>query len=286
MANIETTGTSARAWSPDLNTYAPEDIVPDALILQTSTVAGNIEGDAPAMRVAYATDAAAGFVAEGAPIDEANPGLDECLVHTGKVSQLIRLSREQWTQPNTARLLSTSVQRAIVRAANRAYLTQAAPVGPAVTPPAGLLNVLGIEAAAADVTGNLDSLVDLIAVLEGNGATPSHIVMAPDAWAEVAKMKLGTGYNAALLGAGIESLERRLLSLPVLVTPAMTSMTGLVIDRTAIVSAVGPVSVATSEHTYFASDGIALRATWRFGANVVHPDRIGSFEVAAPVVIP
>lgn len=286
MANTETTSSAARAWAPDLNTYAPADVVPDALILQTSTVAGNIEGDAPAMRVAFATDAAAGFVAEGAPISEADPGLDECLVYTGKVSQLLHLSREQWTQPGTATMLSTSVQRAITRAANIAYLTQVAPVAPAVTPPAGLLNVANIEAAAADVTGNLDALVDLIATLEGNGATPSHIILAPDAWAEIAKMKLGTGYNAALLGAGIESTERRLLSLPVLVTPAMTSMTGLVVDRNAIVSAVGQVSVATSEHTYFASDGIALRATWRFGANVVHPDRIGSFDVVAPVVIP
>lgn len=282
----ETTGTSAKAWAPDITAYAALDIVPDALIMATSTVAGSIEGDAPSVRVAFATDAAAGFVDEAAPISEANPGLDECVVHTGKVAQLIRLSREQWSQPNTATMLSASVRRAIVKAANIAYLTQVAPVAPAVTPPAGLLNVVGIEAAAADVTGNLDQLIDLIATLEDNGAQPSHIILAPDAWAEIAKMKLGTGYNASLLGAGIETLDKRLLSLPVLVSPAMDTMTGLVVDKSAIVSAVGQVLVATSEHTYFTTDGIALRATWRFGANVVHPDRIGSFLVSAPVVIP
>jgi len=278
----ESTLTSATAWSPDVTAYAPLDVVPDALILLTSTVAGAVEGDAPAVRVAYATDAAAGFVAEGAAIAEADPGLDECVVYTGKVSQLIRLSREQWLQPNTSTMLAASVARAIAKAGNTAYLAQGAPVAPAVTPPAGLLNVTGIETAAADVVGNLDNLVDLIATLETNGAAPSHLLIAPDAWAEVAKMKLGTGYNAALLGAGTEATERRLLGLPVIVTPAMTSMQGMVVDRSAIVSAVGPVTVATSEHVYFNTDGIALRATWRFGANVVHPDRIGSFTVAAP----
>lgn len=285
MANTETTGTATRAWSPDITAYAPADVVPEALILQTSTVAGSVEGDAPAVRVAYATDALAGFVSEGAPIDEADPGLDECLIATGKISQLIRLSREQWTQPRTAEMLSQSVSRAILRASNIAYLAQAAPAAPAVTPPAGLLNVANIEAAAADVSGNLDQLVDLIATLEGNGATPSHIVMAPDAWAEISKMKTGSDFNSTLLGAGVAAGERRLLGLPVLVTPAMTTMSGLVIDKTAVVSAVGQVSVSTSEHVYFTSDGVALRATWRFGANVVHPDRLGSFLVSAPVPV-
>lgn len=286
MANTETTATSAIAWSPDVTTFTAGDVVPASLILQTSTVAGAVEGDAPSVRVAYATDAAAGFVSEGAPIDEADPGLDECVVYTGKVAQLLHLSREQWSQKGTADMLSQSVQRAITRAANIAYLAQVAPVAPAVIPPAGLLNVVGIETAAADVSGNLDQLVDLVATLEGNGATPSHIILAPDAWGEIAKMKIGAAYNSTLLGAGTEDTVRRLLGLPVIVTPAMTTMTGLVIDKTAVVSAVGPVQVATSEHVFFNSDGIAIRATWRFGQNVVHPDRIGSFEVAAPIVIP
>ncbi len=55
-----------------------------------------------------------------------------------------------------------------------------------------------------------------------------------------------------------------------------------IVDRTAIVSAVGPVEVSQSEHVYFASDSIALRCTWRFGANAVHPNRLGKFTVTAP----
>ncbi len=74
-------------------------------------------------------------------IDEANPGLSEALVHTGKVAQIIRLSREQFAQPNASELLSASVARAVTKAGNTAYIAQAAPTSPAVTPPAGLLNI-------------------------------------------------------------------------------------------------------------------------------------------------
>jgi HK97 family phage major capsid protein len=95
-------------------------------------------------------------------------------------------------------------------------------------------------------------------------------------------MKVATDYNASLIGAGTEAAVRMLLGLPVLVTPAMTANTGLVVDKTQILSVVGPVSVASSEHALFSSDSILLRATWRFGAKILRPDRIGSFEVVEP----
>ena len=54
----------------------------------------------------------------------------------------------------------------------------------------------------------------------------------------------------------------------------------MVVDKSAIVSAVGAVMVAQSEHAYFSSDSIALRGTWRFGQNIVRPERIGKFTIA------
>jgi len=41
---------------PALYTFTPTGVVPDALIFQCSTVAGEIEGDEPVMRVAYVDD--------------------------------------------------------------------------------------------------------------------------------------------------------------------------------------------------------------------------------------
>ena len=63
---------------------------------------------------------------------------------------------------------------------------------------------------------------------------------------------------------------------------AAPNYSGVVIDRTAIVTAAGSVRIATSEHAYFGSDGVGLRATWRFGHVVVRPERIGKFTITAP----
>jgi len=276
-----TTSTSSPGWSPDVQAFAPAESVPDALILSTSSVVGQVEGDEPVVRVVFVTDDEAQFTAEGATIPESDPGLDEVLVHTGKITQLVHLSREQYVQEGTASTLADSVARAVTKKANSAYLSQAAPTSPATTPPAGLLNIDGIVSGGAVAT-DLDELVDLIATLEGNGATPSHIVTDPTGWASLRKFKTGIGSNQSLLGAGGSDAQRALLDLPVIVSGAMSAGTGLVLDRSAIASAVGTVQVATSEHVYFNSDGVALRCTWRIGWNAVHPDRLGTFTVTDP----
>lgn len=278
----ETTLTSAKAWAPDQNAFNPGDAVPDALILQHSNVAGVIEGDNPVLRVAYVTDDEADVTVEGVAIDEANPGLSEVLVHTAKITQLVRLSNEQYRQAGTAQELSQSVQRAITKKANQLFLAQAAPTAPAVAPAAGLLNVTGIESGGA-IADNLDGLVDLIAELEANGSTPTGIILDPLAWASLRKFKTGTASEVGILGAGTNDAQRLLLDLPVTVSNAMTANSGVVVDRTAIVSAVGPVRVDTDSSVYFNADGVGIRATWRIGHNIVRPDRIGKFTVTAPV---
>ncbi len=281
MATIHTTATSAKAWSPDTQAHAPEDVIPDALLIQTATHSGTVEGDAPAVRVTFVTDDDAQFTAEGAEIDVADDELDEVLVYTGKITKLVKVSREQYYQDQTAGRLSTSVARAVTRKANAAYLSQPKPTSPDTTPPAGLLNVTGIKSGDAVAT-DLDALVDLIATLEGNGATPSHIVLDPVGWASLRKFKTATSEATSLLGAGTNDATRMLLDLPVVVTPSMTANSGLVLDESAIAAAYGSIQVATSDQVYFTSDNIAVRCTWRIGWNLVHPDRIGKFTVTAP----
>jgi len=275
---IITTTLSERGWSPDVTFHAPGDAVPSALILQTSMVAANVEGDAVAVHAVYVDDAEANFVGEGESIDEATPDLASTLVYTGKISQLIRVSREQMAQENVSAQLAASVTRAVTRAANQAYVSQPAPTGGDVTPPAGLLNVPGIVDLGT-VGDNLDALVDGLAILAENYAAPTHFVLAPSTWAEIQKLKAADDSNVSLIGAGTTAAEKYLLSVPVLVDPAVPAGKGLIIDQTAIVSAAGPVQVATSEHLYFNSDSIAIRCTWRFGATVVRPERLGVFQV-------
>lgn len=276
----QTTDNSAKAWAPDLYTFAPTDAIPDALILQCSTISGDVDGDAPSVRCAYVDDDEAGFSAEGDTIPESDPALAEVLIHTAKVTQLVRLSNEQWNQNNVANQLSASVSRAITRRSDLAFVAQAAPVGPAVAPVAGLVNVAGIVE-GDEISDSLDSLIDLVAQLQDNLSVPSVILVDPLGWGELRKLKVANAYNQNLLGAGTTDAQQLLLSLPVIVNPAVPDYTGLVIDRNAIVSAVGPVKVANSEHAAFVADSVLLRATWRFGHAVVRPDRLGTFTIAA-----
>lgn len=268
-----TTSTAAYAWRPDETFFTAGDVVPQALILQTSTVAGSVDGDQPAVRVAYVDDAeSAAYVAEAADITEDNPDLAEVVVRTKKISRLVNLSNEQFRQDQTAEQLAESVSRDLVRKADSSYIDDTTPVG--------LQHVPGTVSGGAVGLGGLDALIDLIAQLESNGATPTHIVVDPLGWAELRKLKTdSTISNESLLGAGTTDATPMVLSLPVLKSRFVAPYGGLVIDSSAVVSAIGPVSIAVSEHALFAKDSVQLRATWRIGWGVTRPDRLGTFSV-------
>src|SRR5699024_8548301 len=146
-----------------------------------------------------------------------------------------RLSQEQYHQQGTAGELSLSVQRAITKKGNEAFLTQPKPTGSNTAPPAGILNIPGIIQ-GDPITANLDPLIDLVAGLESNGGTPTGILLDPLAWAALRKIKTGTGAQTALLGAGTNDSVKMLLDLPVTVTSALSANSGIVLDSSAIAS--------------------------------------------------
>lgn len=270
MTTITTPGTGA-AWSPDVYTFAAADVVPDALILQTATIAGDINGDQPSLHVGFVTDAeSAAYVDEAAQITDSEPNLDEVEVKTKKISRLVNLSNEQFSQPQTPQQVSQSVARDLVRKADASYLGDTSPVG--------LLNAPGVIDGGA-VGADLDVLIDLVAQLESNGAIPTAIVLDPLGWASFRKLKVADTYNQSLLGAGTTDAQALVLSLPVLRSRFIPPHSGLVVDRNAIAAAVGPVKIAQSEHALFSSDAVQIRATWRIGWTPVRPDRIGRFTI-------
>lgn len=280
MPFTHTTATSAAAWRPDLYEFAPADVIPDAAVLAHSTVVGRVEGDQPVVRCAYVDDDEATITAEGAEIDEAEPTLSEVLVRTSKITQLVRLSREQFGQDGTADQLANSVSRAIIKRADELFFAEPAPTPPATAPAAGLVNVTGVID-GGEVSDNLDALTDLVAELQANKATPTAVLLDPLGWGALRKLKIGLDFNSTLLGAGTADAEPRLLGLPVAVNHALPAYSGIVVDRFAVVSAVGPVVIATSTDQYFSSDSVAVRATFRLGSVVVRPDRIGVFTIDA-----
>lgn len=270
------TPTSPKAWAPDQTAYVPGDVIPDALLLTTSTVVGSIEGDEPAVRVPFvANDGTVGFVAEGATIPDAEQDFDEVVVLTGKIATLGKYSFETLQQPEAARLVVESLSRNVIRKANAAYLGNAA----IADGPTGLLNIVGITNGGV-IGPDLDAVVDAVAGIEAAGGTATHIIAAPDAWAELSKLKRADASNESLVGAGTVAAERALLSLPVFVTPDMPSHEILVGDRSAVVAAQSLVRLARSEDAYFSADVIGVRLTWRLGWNVMHPDRVAKLSTA------
>lgn len=267
-----TTSTADFGWRPDETFFAAEDVVPDALILQVSTVAGEIDGDQPSLHVPFVHDTQdAGYVAEAATIPESNPELDEVLVVTKKISRLVTLSNEQFRKSPTAQQISASVARDLVAKADASFIGDLAN-------PTGIINTIG-TLGGYNIASDLDDLIEAVAAIEDNGGTPSAIVVSPNTWASVQKLKLGATFdNAYTLGVGVEVAQPRLLSLPVYKSRFITDWTGLVIDSSAIVSAVGPVRIATSEHSTFARDSVQVRATWRIGWACPRPNRIAKFS--------
>jgi HK97 family phage major capsid protein len=272
----KTTPTSPKAWAPDLTAFVPDDVIPDALILSTANVVGQIEGDEPAIRVPYvADDGVVGFIAEGAEIPDANQEFDEVVVLTGKVAALGKYSFETLQQPEAARMVVDSLSRNVVKKANAAYLGSLE----AEPGPTGLLHSVGITD-GGEVEDDLDPLIDAIASIEDDGGTATHIVASPTAWASLSKLKRATDSNESLVGAGVVAATRALLGLPVLVTPAMPDGSLLVSDKSAIIGAQSPVRLARSDDAYFSSDAIGVRVTWRLGWRVMHSARVAKLTIA------
>ncbi|SHV21184.1 Predicted phage phi-C31 gp36 major capsid-like protein [Mycobacteroides abscessus subsp. abscessus] len=103
--------------------------------------------------------------------------------------------------------------------------------------------------------------------------------MAPDTWAALRKIKQTTDSAVSILGAGTNDAKPMVLSIPVEINNQMPAKTGLLIDKDAVVSAVSQLEIATSADTYFSSDSVAVRATWRTGHTVPRPDRLGTFTL-------
>jgi len=142
----------------------------------------------------------------------------------------------------------------------------------------GLVNWPGITD-VGEIGDDLDDLIDLEAEVRANGANPTAWILAPTTWAHLRKLRTGDTSNVSLLGAGTDDSEPRLLSIPLFVNNELPAGSGVLIDKSAVISAVSPLEIATSTDQYFASDSVAVRATMRTGHTIPRPDRIGVFRI-------
>lgn len=82
MPFTATTVNSAAAWRPDLYEFAPADALPEALILQCTTQAGSVEGDAKDTE----NDTGGQVVAGSDPVSPTRAGLPSLDRHPSRVS--------------------------------------------------------------------------------------------------------------------------------------------------------------------------------------------------------
>lgn len=282
-----TTTTSSRAWAPDLVAFRPDHVIPEALVLQCTDVAGVVEGDDPLLRVPYMVDAPAQVVLEDQEIPESNPERAETLVATSKVAQLLHSSREQLVQPNADERFARSASRAVIQAMDALFIQRPAPTPPTGATgddmfrnmgPTGILSRKDIVNGGAIGT-NLDAMFDALAIIEGEGGTATHILCSPQSWASLNKIKSAAESAMNLLGTGTQAGPRMVLSTPVLISSAVPLNSVVVLDKNAIVSAVGDVKVARSEHSSFRRDAVDIRVTFRAGWNLMNPRRVVALTI-------
>lgn len=261
--------------------FAYTEAVPNALIANplVATVAGEIEGDAPRVRVPYIkTDPTAGFVKEGADITDGGGELDEVLISTGKIATVVKQSNESASFETASQLIAAGVSRSIVTSADNAFLNNAkSDDTDAQNGPVGILNTEGIPATQTTGEGIVDAVADAKAAIGGNGGIPTAIVANYAVEATLRKLKTTDGKG--LLIDPVEAGELSIHGLPVIVNRAMPDNTLLVVSAGEIVAAVGTVNLAVSNDALFTSDSLIRRATWRIGAKVIHPKRLAKLTI-------
>lgn len=269
----------AAAWSPDRTAFTPTDAIPEALILNATTVVDTKAGtDRGSILVPWVDDSPAAFSDEAAYLNLQEPALSQTLIHTHKITQMIFLSSELYRENGgvNAQLMSDSSMRAVTKEANNALMSHTPSERVPLT---GLANTPGIID-GGNVTDKLDPIADVIAQIESNGGTAGIVVAHPLAWGKLRNLKSGKDLNSSLLGAGTEDMGKSLFGVPVVTSPAVAEDELIVIDPSAIPSAVSPVEVASSDQVLFHSDSIALRVIFRLGWAVMHPKRLGKVTVA------
>ena len=92
------TPTSPEAYALDVLGLAPEQTIPNSVLVACTTKAGEVEGDDVFVRVpAINLDDSTGFVPEGDDIPEADPDLSELVIATGEIRRTgSHLAESSW----------------------------------------------------------------------------------------------------------------------------------------------------------------------------------------------
>ena len=290
-----TVTTEQKSWFADEVAIAAADAVPSALALNTNVVTPCAVSDGDQRRVLVPfidTDPTAATVKEGAEIQAGDPTLDELAFSTVKVGLIHTLSNETMRAITTGTAttggtsatdqLSASLQRSVTAKLDSLMLATPAPtketLANAEYPTAGIaVNAGNVQ--GGQITTDLAPMLDAIATITENGATPTAIVMAPTAWAKILKLTAKDG-RPLLSGDVQQATALQLFGLPVVVNSRMPSGGMLIVDAANVFAAVSSLSVVVDESAAFRNDSSLIRVTARIGWGVARPNRSAYLTVA------
>lgn len=245
-----TTTTAAKAFAPDVIASPAVDALPLALFHRVGTHVGDVDSDAPAVRVPYAPDVDSAITAEAAAITEQDATLAETTITTKKLASLVTISNELAAQPHALEQVIAAQARGITKDANDYFLND---------PTAGILTGL-----TAGTLAGLGSLAAAVATIEEAYGNADRLVMAPSTFVAL----------ATEIGLGNVAPDRVLLGIPAIVSPSMPAGSVLVADSTAIMYVSGDLRTAMSDQSAFGNDASQTRSTLRIGQKVARADRL------------
>lgn len=283
------TSDARKSWHPDVSFVPARDAAPDSLLLNplvcTTVPAPN--GDVPVVRVPFvSSDPTATVVAEGDDIDVDNPELDELSFATSKLAFITRVSNEAMRNIDaggTGDILTDSLRRAITSKADSLFLTNTPQEEPseAQLSTAGLATNTNVtDGGTIDSTDMLGDLIDTLATLGDNGATPTAIIASNTAWARLLKLKYSDGRPVVNADVQAQALPM-LLGLPVIRNAAAPADKIFVLDSANLFAAFSDVTVARDDSYFFGSDSVAIRVTARLGFGFTRSGMAAKLTVSA-----
>ncbi|MDN4522617.1 phage major capsid protein [Mycolicibacterium austroafricanum] len=240
-----------------------------------------LDSSSPVRVPRVANGVTAGFVAEGAQISDGDVAFDEVtlLPSTLKgLKVLVKLSNE---------LIRTSVVGLESVLRTRLVTDVAHALDAALWDGAGTSNTIkGILRQTGIATGDLDladpdSLIDGLALAQGNKVNPTHWVMTSASFAEIRKVKVGTGDRRYVIDP--QTIQNgttfRLLGLPVVITDnipdeAAAARVALVDMSKVVVARDVDAEVKILDQTWGDYDSIGIRVVSRWDTALLQPEAV------------
>lgn len=282
------TNSGIMAWNPERTTLPASDVTPEALVLNplVATIAATPQGDASYVRIPFiAADPDAEIVAEGEDLPEGDATRAEIHVYARKIGILQKISREAYGQQlagdnasaGASDLFTESLKRAVTAKLDGMFVN-APERRDDVYAPGLATDTTDAVIDAGIIAGNLDPIVDALALVSDNGASPTCILTSNSGWAALQKLKYADG-RPVVNPAAQEAALPQIAGLPVVRSAAVPKDKLLIIDAANIIVALTDVTVDVDASTYFRSDSIAVRATARLGWGIVQRGRIARLTI-------